>query len=69
LALGGARTSIAGVFGRYPLPLWRKIVGLILVMVFVWNFDILVNQFLDDTFGGPGGTWCYYCQADPVRTR
>jgi hypothetical protein len=42
------------VFGRYHLPLWRKLLGLGLVVIFVWNFTILANQFISDnvTAGG-----------------
>jgi hypothetical protein len=48
------RYSDRDVFGRYHLPLWRKLLGLGLVVIFVWNFTILANQFISDnvTAGG-----------------
>ncbi len=42
------------MFGRYHLPLLRKLVGIILVVIFVWNLNVRSNQFLRDNFGPVG---------------
>ena len=39
------------MFGRYPLPLWRKVAGVILIALFVWNFYVLAGEFMASMSG------------------
>lgn len=46
------------MFGRYELPAWRRGLGLILVVVFIWGFyGYMSTNHLPRGNGGNSTTW------------